>query len=73
METLIDKVQEHLLNEFAKRGVKMSWQLMEADLEAEHLKLRLQPDTLKISEITSMMQWLELKSIKVDKFEIIAR
>ena len=72
MKNLVKKVQKHLENEFSKRGVVFSQQLFEESISLAFTydKLRTEPETLEISEIKQMMQWLEINEIVIENVKI---
>jgi len=69
---LINKVQSHLLAEFANRGIIDPKQLalQHPELVVAFSALLHRPSTLKVSTIVKFMDYLEIKEINIDKLTI---
>lgn len=72
MKTFIEEIQQFLIAEFEKRGVIVYYQIEEThpNIAKLHDKLCVFPEDLTKKDIKTMMQWLEIDTLKLGKLNI---
>ena len=72
MITFIEEIQQLLITEFEKRGVIVYYQIEETHpkIAKLHDKLCVFPEDLTKKDIKTMMQWLEIDTLKLGKLNI---
>ena len=71
--TIINKIQNKLINEFIELGIHSSRDLkqVEPDLMQDYVILTLRPHGLKLKQVERIMRFLGIKKIEIDNKLII--